>query len=137
MRRLRGQFETAADMMVDRLVERGRFDAIAELVEEYPLTVFPDAMGMSRENRRFLLPFRNMVFNSFGPANEFFRDAVEDAAPVLVWLQQQMQRDARAPGDQQETSVLLVEQNARYALETAARGYVLQTGTIIASGASS
>jgi branched-chain amino acid transport system ATP-binding protein len=30
--------------------------------------------------------------------------------------------------------VLLVEQNARYALETASRGYVLQTGAIIASG---
>jgi branched-chain amino acid transport system ATP-binding protein len=32
------------------------------------------------------------------------------------------------------TSVLLVEQNARYALETATRGYVLQTGSIIADG---
>jgi branched-chain amino acid transport system ATP-binding protein len=32
------------------------------------------------------------------------------------------------------TSVLLVEQNARYALETAHRGYVLQTGAVIASG---
>ena len=32
------------------------------------------------------------------------------------------------------TSVLLVEQNARYAFETASRGYVLQTGSIIASG---
>jgi branched-chain amino acid transport system ATP-binding protein len=32
------------------------------------------------------------------------------------------------------TSVLLVEQNARYALETASRGYVLQTGSVIASG---
>jgi len=32
------------------------------------------------------------------------------------------------------TSVLLVEQNARYALETARRGYVLQTGSIVASG---
>jgi len=32
------------------------------------------------------------------------------------------------------TSVLLVEQNARYALETASRGYVLQTGSIIADG---
>lgn len=32
------------------------------------------------------------------------------------------------------TSVLLVEQNARYALESASRGYVLQTGSIIASG---
>jgi branched-chain amino acid transport system ATP-binding protein len=32
------------------------------------------------------------------------------------------------------TSVLLVEQNARYALQTASRGYVLQTGSIIISG---
>jgi branched-chain amino acid transport system ATP-binding protein len=32
------------------------------------------------------------------------------------------------------TSILLVEQNARYALETASRGYVLQTGSVIASG---
>ena len=32
------------------------------------------------------------------------------------------------------TSVLLVEQNARYAFETAKRGYVLQTGSVIASG---
>jgi len=32
------------------------------------------------------------------------------------------------------TSVLLVEQNARYAFQTASRGYVLQTGSVIASG---
>jgi len=32
-------------------------------------------------------------------------------------------------------SILLVEQNAFYALETATRGYVLQTGAIIAGGA--
>jgi branched-chain amino acid transport system ATP-binding protein len=32
------------------------------------------------------------------------------------------------------TSILLVEQNARYAFETATRGYVLQTGAAIASG---
>src|SRR2546430_9873338 len=38
-------------------------------------------------------------------------------------------RAANAAG----TSILLVEQNARYALETASRGYVLQTGAIIAS----
>ena len=35
------------------------------------------------------------------------------------------------------TSVLLVEQNAHYALSTAARAYVLQTGKILTSGNSS
>ncbi len=32
------------------------------------------------------------------------------------------------------TSILLVEQNARYALQTASRGYVLQTGSVSVSG---
>jgi 4-methoxybenzoate monooxygenase (O-demethylating) len=60
--------------------------------------VFPEAMGMPRENRHYLLPYGNMVFNSFGPRNQFFEEAVADAEPVLAWLQRQMQRDAFAPG---------------------------------------
>jgi 4-methoxybenzoate monooxygenase (O-demethylating) len=59
--------------------------------------VFPDALGMPPENRRYLLPYGNMVFNAFGPKNDFFAKAVENAAPVLDWLGKQMQRDALAP----------------------------------------
>jgi 4-methoxybenzoate monooxygenase (O-demethylating) len=98
LRRLRNKFADAADTLIEELVERGSFDAIADLAEAYPLTVFPDAMGMPRDNRRFLLPYSNMAFNSFGPRNQFFEEAVTDARPVLAWLQRQMQRDAFAPG---------------------------------------
>lgn len=51
-------------------------------------------------------------------------------APIIVQNIFQTISSINATG----TSVLLVEQNARYALETASRGYVLQTGSIIASG---
>jgi branched-chain amino acid transport system ATP-binding protein len=51
-------------------------------------------------------------------------------APMVV---QEIFRSIRA-ANTAGTSILLVEQNARYALETASRGYVLQTGSIIASG---
>jgi branched-chain amino acid transport system ATP-binding protein len=51
-------------------------------------------------------------------------------APMVV---QEIFRTIRAVNEG-GTSILLVEQNARYALETASRGYVLQTGVIIASG---
>jgi branched-chain amino acid transport system ATP-binding protein len=51
-------------------------------------------------------------------------------APLVV---QEIFRSIRAV-NAAGTSVLLVEQNARYALETAMRGYVLQTGAVIASG---
>ena len=67
-------------MLVDILVERGSFDAVADLAEAYPLTVFPDAMGMPPENRRFLPPYGNMLFNAFGPCNEYFELAVADGS---------------------------------------------------------
>src|SRR5215469_12622356 len=98
VRSFRERFTAEADRIIDELLERGSCDAIADLAEAYPLTVFPDAMGMPREIRHFLLPYGNMVFNSFGPRNEFFETAVGDAEPVLAWLQRQMQRDAFAPG---------------------------------------
>ena len=97
MRGLRARFERDADAMVAALIEGGPFDAVRDLAEAYPLQVFPDAMGMSRDGRRHLLPYGNMVFNSFGPHNAFFQDAVQDAAPVLAWVQAQSQRDALAP----------------------------------------
>jgi len=50
-------------------------------------------------------------------------------APLVVQDIFRSIRAANAAG----TSILLVEQNARYALETAGRGYVLQTGRIIAA----
>jgi len=52
-------------------------------------------------------------------------------APIIV---QEIFRTIRRINDE-GTTVLLVEQNARYALGTAARGYVLQTGSIVTSGA--
>jgi 4-methoxybenzoate monooxygenase (O-demethylating) len=98
IKRLRERFAHEANVLTDKLVERGSFDAIADLAEAYPLTVFPDAMGMPRENRHFLLPYSNMVFNSFGPCNQFFEEAVADARPVMAWMERQMQRDAFTPG---------------------------------------
>jgi len=90
---LRPRFQQDADEMVAKLIARRTFDAVPELAEAYPLRVFPDAVGMPRENRRYLLPYGNMVFNSFGPRTAFFEDAVRDAAPVLEWVQVQSQRE--------------------------------------------
>ena len=90
---LRARFQQDAEEMVAALVERGTFDAVPDLAEAYPLQVFPDAVGMPRERRRYLLPYGNMLFNSFGPRNALFQDAVQDAAPVLDWVQAQSRRE--------------------------------------------
>jgi hypothetical protein len=97
VRALRKAFASAAETLIDDLLARGSFDAVRDLAEAYPLTVFPDAIGMPTQNRRFLLPYGNMVFNSFGPRNAFFEAAVTDAEPVLAWVQAQSKRDALSP----------------------------------------
>jgi 4-methoxybenzoate monooxygenase (O-demethylating) len=98
MRGLRARFAAAADRLVDNMLARGGFDAVTELAEAYPLEVFPDAVGMPRENRRHLLPYGNMAFNAFGPRNAYFEAAMRDAESVLAWVQAQTRRDALAPG---------------------------------------
>ncbi|MBV9747363.1 MAG: cytochrome P450 [Acetobacteraceae bacterium] len=97
MRTLRERFAEEADRIVGALAARREIDAITDLAEAYPLTVFPDAVGMKREDRHFLLPYGNMVFNSFGPRNAFFDAAVREAQPVIEWVQAQSQRPALAP----------------------------------------
>jgi 4-methoxybenzoate monooxygenase (O-demethylating) len=98
VRALRARFAAAADQLMDNLLVRGSFDAVTELAEAYPLEVFPDAVGMPREDRRHLLPYGNMAFNAFGPRNAYFEAAMRDAAPVLAWVQAQTRRDALSPG---------------------------------------
>lgn len=90
---LREPFAAAAEALADRLLALREFDAIREIAEAYPLEVFPDAMGMPRENRRHLLPWGNMVFNSFGPENDYLARAVEDAREALPWVFEQSRRE--------------------------------------------
>ncbi len=93
MKTLKQRFATAADTMIDELLEKDSFDAVPELSEAFPLAVFPDAIGMPQGHRHNLLPYGNMVFNSFGPRNELFAEAVRDAEPVMAWVRAQSERD--------------------------------------------
>ena len=70
MRPLRAHFTALAEAKLDELLERGSFDAIPDLAEAYPLSVFPDAMGLKKEGRENLLPYASLVFNAFGPPNQ-------------------------------------------------------------------
>ena len=98
MRPLRAHFTTLAEAKVDELLVRGRFDAIADLAEAYPLSVFPDAMGLQQEGRENLLPYASLVFNAFGPPNQLRAEAIERSAPHQAYVAAQCQRENLAPG---------------------------------------
>ena len=48
--------------------------------------MFPDAVGIVGEGRENLMPYGNMVFNSFGPRNDLFERAMTNAGPVRDWI---------------------------------------------------
>jgi cytochrome P450 len=95
---LRAHFTALAEAKVDELLARGSFDAIADLAESYPLSVFPDAMGLSRQGRENLLPYASLVFNAFGPPNRLRQEALERSAPHQAYVAAQCQRENLAPG---------------------------------------
>ena len=95
---LRARFEHEAELLVARLVEQREFDGIADLAEAYPLKVFPDAVGISEDGRENLPPYGSMVFNSFGPRNDLFDQAMANAGPVRDWIMSKCSRAALAPG---------------------------------------
>ncbi len=98
MRPLRAHFTALAEAKVDELLVRGSFDAIPDLAEAYPLSVFPDAMGLKREGRENLLPYASLVFNAFGPPNQLRHDAIERSAPHQAYVAAQCQRENLAAG---------------------------------------
>jgi cytochrome P450 len=97
IRNLRETFEREAEVLIARLIERREFDAVADFAEAYPLKVFPDAVGISEEGRENLLPYGSMVFNSFGPRNDLFNQAMANAGPIREWIMSKCSRAALAP----------------------------------------
>ena len=77
LRPVKEQVTAAADALVEQLVARGSFDAVADLARALPLSVVPDFIGWPQEGREHLLRWAGANFDSFGPVNE----RVEKALP--------------------------------------------------------
>ncbi len=98
MKQIRDRFAAAAEAKIDELLQRRTIDAIPDLAEAYPLSVFPDAMGLRQEGREHLLAYAGVVFNAFGPPNELRQAAIERSAPHQAYVAEQCQRQNLAPG---------------------------------------
>ncbi|HET7880405.1 MAG TPA: cytochrome P450 [Acetobacteraceae bacterium] len=98
VRNLRTAFASAAERLVDELVADGEFDAVPALAEAFPLSVFPDAVGVAREGRHLLLTYGNLTFDALGPRSERLDRKMAEAAAAIAWVQAQTQRAALGEG---------------------------------------
>ena len=97
LRRLREGFAREAKVQVERLLQMGRFEAIGELAEGYPLKVFGDAVGITATERNRLLEYGNMSFNAMGPRNAICLESMKDEEAIVAWIMAQCARSALDP----------------------------------------
>jgi cytochrome P450 len=98
LKRLREGFESQAGALVGRVLARGRIDAIPELAQVFPLTVFADAVGIGPEDRENLLTYGAMVFAGMGPPDENWQRLMKQAETVVPWILARCKREALAGG---------------------------------------
>lgn len=93
MRERAGLFETLAAEMVADVLQRGSIEAVSDLAEVYPTTVFPQVLGMKETNGEALLAYGAMVFDAIGPDNEIRRNSLAAAETVVPWIMECCRRD--------------------------------------------
>ncbi len=97
VRGMRHGFQQVADSLIDRALVRGTLDAIPDLVQPFPLTVFPDAVGLAKDVRENLLTYGAMVFGAFGPSTPWHEELMLQAPAVGDWILAHCARDALTP----------------------------------------
>ena len=95
LRSLSDRWHADGASLVDEVLRRGStFDAVPELTQALPLRVFPDAVGIGATGRERLLPYGDLAFNAFGPANELLAKTARRSAELSRWVDEQCARDA-------------------------------------------
>lgn len=94
LKAMRPGFELVADRLVDEALGRSEIEAVSELVQPFPLTVFPDAVGMPTLDREIMLVYGGMVFGAFGPRTPWYEELMSRAEEVSAWINARCEREA-------------------------------------------
>ena len=93
VRALKDGFVAEANRLVDELLDKGTFEAVVDLAEAFPTTVFPAAVGLSQNDPRRLVDYGAMVFNALGPDNDLRRAAMARGPEIVPWITERCKRE--------------------------------------------
>jgi cytochrome P450 len=94
---LKDDFRVAAEALIDRLLDAGEIDIVADLAEAFPTAVFPAAVGLRTSDPRRLVDYGAMVFNALGPDNALRRAAMARGPDIVPWITQACARENLTP----------------------------------------
>ena len=81
------RIQAEADALIDRLVARGSFDAVADLARHLPLTIVSDLVGLPADGRASMLRWASATFDALGPMNARGRAALPDVLELRAYCQ--------------------------------------------------
>jgi 4-methoxybenzoate monooxygenase (O-demethylating) len=96
LRAVMPEWKAKAERLVDGLIGR-EIDAVAELGEAFPLSVFPELIGLREEGREHLIAYGTTAFNGFGPRNRLFEEAMANAATAITVVAESCKRENLTP----------------------------------------
>jgi cytochrome P450 len=97
LRGLRSTFEEKAEEIVDRMINKGSFDAVTDLTEPYIVSVFPQTVGIN-VNPETVLMFGELNFNANGPLNDLYKNAYKKVEKHLPEFEKAFQRENLVAG---------------------------------------
>lgn len=107
---VRGQIESSAEELIESLLARGSFDAVADFARHLPLTIVRDLVGLPDFGRDNMLNWANATFDLIGVQNERGRAAVDVFMEQRKFAQTQAKPEVLKPGSWTRRLFDLVDQ---------------------------
>jgi cytochrome P450 len=98
LKALSGQIAQEAETLVEGLVAKGEFDAVADLAWHLPLTIVSKLVGIDEQSRQRMPAWSAAAFNSGGPDNARARASLPTLGQMIGYLSRPDLRDTLAPG---------------------------------------
>jgi cytochrome P450 len=95
---LKSEIASKAERLVDRLVAKRQFCAIAELAAALPVDIVASAIGLPEQGRERMLIWAEQMFNCFGPLNDRSRGAFPVLQEMMHYATTQAVRGKLKPG---------------------------------------
>ena len=106
---LKSEITTKAERLVDRLVAKREFCAIAELATALPVDIVASAVGLPEDGRERMLIWAEQMFNCFGPINDRSQSAFPVLEEMMHYATSQAVRGKLKPGSWAEAIIDAVD----------------------------
>ncbi len=95
---LQDEIQREATSLVERLVRRGRIEAVGDLASHLPVTIVSELVGLPEEGREQMLTWASEMFNCFGPSGPRTEKSFPVLAEMMAYATNQAVRGKLRPG---------------------------------------